>query len=114
MTGQETKYLKKIISFKKFLVFKKMTNSNKINNISFWCVNYNDYMHTDEFIKSVLLLKNINNCNIKIIVIDNSIERNGFEYLKEKYNKLKNINIIFSGHNYGYFGAFNYLLNGLF
>lgn len=78
-----------------------------MKKINFIAVNYNNSRHTIDYIKSILLLDELENYNV--VIVDNASEQSDCAILKEYCSKLNNVNVqlIENKSNDGYFSGLN-------
>ena len=83
--------------------------------IAFICVNYNNSVITKTYLNSVLKINKINDFSYRIIVVDNDSNPDQIDSLKSFIKEInnKNIELIISKTNVGYFRGLNLGLNSL-
>ena len=75
--------------------------------IAFIAVNYNNSYITINYVNSILQMKNIDSYDFSIVIIDNNSNLDDYKYLKSGLEGLKNVKLIKSDKNLGYFGGLN-------
>lgn len=79
----------------------------------FVTVNYNGYSHTETFIKSVNEIIIEDSDTIEIIVVDNCSVKEDLDKHEELISKKKNVTLLKSEENLGYFGGMNVGLDAI-
>jgi len=74
--------------------------------VFFICVNYNNSEYTNNYIDSVLNLKDLPK-NTEIIIVDNKSENEDIERIKNHISNKPNVKLIENNKNLGYFGGLN-------
>lgn len=79
----------------------------KHNTYTFIAVNYNNSNFTEKYINSVNEIEISESDEIKIIIVDNASDKNDIDKLEKICESIKNVKLIKSNENGGYFKGLN-------
>ena len=76
-------------------------------NDYFIAVNYNNSQYTKKYVESIEELEGYNTADVKIIIVDNASRQEDVFFLESFCKERKNVTLIKSKENLGYFGGLN-------
>lgn len=75
--------------------------------VAFIAVNFNNSYITINYVNNIVGIKDINKHDFKIVIVDNCSNLNDYKYLKSGLEDIRNVTLVRSEKNLGYFGGLN-------